>query len=77
MIESAMKAGQDKNIGHEYRKDTESRYREDHRIIVPTPWPAINELIQGGLGNGDLGLFFWQSRWRKIMDISCFRWICC
>jgi hypothetical protein len=43
MIESAMKAGQDKNIGHEYRKDTESRYREDHRIIVPTPWPAINE----------------------------------
>ena len=58
MIESAMKAGQDKNIGHEYRKDTESRYREDNRTTVPTPWPAINELIQGGLGNGDLGLIF-------------------
>ena len=58
MIESAMKAGQDKNIGHEYKKDTESRYREDHRVVVPTPWPVINELIQGGLGNGDLGLIF-------------------
>jgi replicative DNA helicase len=58
MIESAMKAGQDKNIGHEYKKDTESRYREDHRSIVPTPWEQINELIQGGLGNGDLGLIF-------------------
>jgi predicted ATP-dependent serine protease len=58
MIESAMKAGQDKNIGHEYKKDTESRYREDHRTIVPTPWDQINELIQGGLGNGDLGLIF-------------------
>ena len=58
MIESAMKAGQDKNIGHEYKKDTESRYREDHRTIVPTPWNQINELIQGGLGNGDLGLIF-------------------
>jgi replicative DNA helicase len=58
MIESAMKAGQDKNIGHEYKKDVESRYREDHRKIVPTPWPEINELIQGGLGNGDLGLIF-------------------
>jgi replicative DNA helicase len=58
MIESAMKAGQDKNIGHEYKKDTESRYREDHRSIVPTPWEPINELIQGGLGNGDLGLSF-------------------
>jgi replicative DNA helicase len=58
MIESAMKAGQDKNIGHEYKRDTESRYREDHRKIVPTPWSPINELIQGGLGNGDLGLIF-------------------
>ena len=58
MIESAMKAGQDKNIGHEYSKDIESRYREDHRSIVPTPWEDINKLIQGGLGNGDLGLIF-------------------
>jgi replicative DNA helicase len=58
MIESAMKAGQDKNIGHEYKRDVESRYREDHRKIVPTPWTEINELIQGGLGNGDLGLIF-------------------
>ena len=58
MIESAMKAGADKNIGHEYKRDVESRYREDHRKIVPTPWPEINELIQGGLGNGDLGLIF-------------------
>ena len=58
LIESAMKAGQDKNIGHEYKKDTESRYREDHRTIVPTPWESVNELVQGGLGNGDLGLIF-------------------
>jgi len=58
LIESAMKAGADKNIGHEYKRDTESRYREDHRVTVPTPWPEINELIQGGLGNGDLGLIF-------------------
>jgi replicative DNA helicase len=58
MIESAMKAGADKNIGHEYKRDVESRYREDHRKIVPTPWSEINELVQGGLGNGDLGLIF-------------------
>jgi replicative DNA helicase len=58
MIENAMKAGQDKNIGHEYNKDVESRYREDNRKTVPTPWPEINELLQGGLGNGDFGLIF-------------------
>ena len=53
MIDNALKAGQDKNMGHEYNKDVESRYREDHRSVVPTPWEAINELLQGGLGNGD------------------------
>ena len=58
MIDNALKAGQDKNMGHEYNKDVESRYREDHRSIVPTPWDPINELLQGGLGNGDFGLIF-------------------
>jgi replicative DNA helicase len=58
LIDNALKAGQDKNIGHEYEKDTESRFREDHRTIVPTPWGEINELLQGGLGKGDFGLIF-------------------
>ena len=58
IVDNALKAGQDKNIGHEYRKDVESRYREDHRVTVPTPWEPINQLVQGGLGGGDLGLIF-------------------
>jgi len=58
MVEGALKAGQDKKIGHEYNKDVESRYRENNRVTIPTPWPQINELIQGGLGNGDFGLIF-------------------
>ena len=58
MIENVMKAGQDKNMGHEYNKDVESRYREDNRMTVPTPWDTINDMLQGGLGNGDFGLIF-------------------
>ena len=58
MIESALKSGQDKNLGHEYNKDIETRYREEHRITVPTPWNEFNILLQGGLGNGDFGLIF-------------------
>ena len=58
IVESAMKSGQDKNIGHEYLKDVESRYREDHRTVIPTPWAKFNDLTQGGIGNGDLGLIF-------------------
>ena len=58
IVDNALKAGQDKNIGHEYAKDIESRYRENSRETVPTPWPRINDLLQGGLGNGDFGLIF-------------------
>jgi replicative DNA helicase len=58
LIDSALKAGMDKNIGHEYEKDTETRYRMEERNPIPTPWPHINELLQGGLGTGDLGIIF-------------------
>ena len=57
-IKAAMEAGADKNVGHEYNLDIESRYREENRVVVPTPWPVFNDLLQGGLGNGDLGLIF-------------------
>ena len=58
IISNALQAGNDKNVGHEYLKDLESRFREDARTTIPTPWGRINELLQGGLGNGDFGLIF-------------------
>jgi replicative DNA helicase len=58
LVDSALRSGQDKNIGHEYNKDIESRFTEDDRNPVPTPWKVFNEMIQGGLGEGDLGLIF-------------------
>lgn len=58
LVDKALKSGQDKSLGHEYAKDIESRYREDNRIVIPTPWQHINELLQGGIGSGDFGLIF-------------------
>ena len=58
IVDNALKAGQDKNVGHEYNKDIEERYRENSRETIPTPWERINGLLQGGLGNGDFGLIF-------------------
>ena len=58
LVDGALKAGQDKNVGHEYNKDIEERYRENSRTVIPTPWDRINDLLQGGLGNGDFGLIF-------------------
>lgn len=58
LMNNALKAGEDKNIGHEYDKDIESRYRVDDRNAIPFPWPVFNSLTQGGMGKGDLVLVF-------------------
>jgi replicative DNA helicase len=58
LVDNALKAGGDKNLGLEYNKDIETRYREEHRITIPTPWDMFNNLMQGGLGSGDFGLIF-------------------
>ncbi len=58
LMNNALKAGEDKNIGHEYDKDIESRYRVDDRNAIPFPWPVFNDLTQGGMGKGDLVLVF-------------------
>ena len=56
LIDSALKAGTERDIGHEYITELEDRFREEARSIVETPWPLINKLLCGGLGQGDLGL---------------------
>jgi len=58
VMDNALKAGQEKNIGHEYEKDMETRYRHEERGAIPTPWDHINEYLMGGLGGGDLGIIF-------------------
>jgi replicative DNA helicase len=58
MIDTALKAGQDKRIGHEYEKDMETRYRMEQRSPIATPWANLNDLLMGGLGVGDLGIIF-------------------
>ena len=58
IVDGALRAGQDKNVGHEYVKDIEERYRENSRAVIATPWEKINYILQGGLGNGDFGLIF-------------------
>lgn len=58
LINMAMKAGEEKNIGHLYEADVEARYRDDDRNAIPFPWKTFNELTQGGYGKGDLVLVF-------------------
>ena len=56
LIDSAMQAGVERNLGHDYLVDIEQRYEESARVTSPTPWDIMNELMQGGLGGGELGV---------------------
>ena len=56
-IDMAMKAGADKEVGHEYNESTAARYMENVRACIPTPWPVINDLADGGFGKGELVVF--------------------
>ncbi len=55
-IDEAMKAGGDRNIGHEYNTDIEDRYKESVRNTITTGWEVIDDLADGGLGSGELGV---------------------
>jgi replicative DNA helicase len=55
-VDGALKAGADKDIGHNYMTSIDERYTEAVRDVQPTPWEVINELTDGGLGKGELGV---------------------
>ena len=56
LVNDAMNAGTERNVGHEYVKHFEDRYSDTARITCPTPWDPVNELMSGGLGGGELGV---------------------
>ena len=56
LVDDALNAGTERNIGHEYIQHIEDRYSETARTTVPTGWEVIDDLTQGGLGGGELGV---------------------
>ena len=56
VIDKAMRAGVERDIGHEYITGFEERMTEQARNTLPTKWDSINELMDGGLAGGELGV---------------------
>ena len=56
LIDKAMKVGVDTDLGLDYVLDFEERSQDLNRTTVPTGWSCINELMDGGLGPGELGV---------------------
>ena len=56
LVDEALKAGTERDIGHVYMEQFEERYLESSRKTVQTPWEVVNDLTDGGLGPGELGV---------------------
>ena len=56
VIDEAMKAGSDRDLGHDYMIDIDDRFSETTRKTVSSGWSAIDDLMDGGLGPGELGV---------------------
>ena len=55
-VDAAMTAGTERNVGHEYVESVDDRYNEAARHILPTGWDVVDNLMDGGLGKGELGV---------------------
>lgn len=55
-VDNALKAGTDKDIGHDYLMDMAARYEEGARTCVSTGWNVVDDITNGGLAEGELGV---------------------
>lgn len=56
LVDNAMKAGEQREMGHNYIEGLDERLTKSARDTLQTPWVAINDLMDGGLGKGELGV---------------------
>ena len=56
VINDALKLGNDSDFGYDYIQDFEKRFEKKARDPITTGWDEIDKLLQGGLGNGELGV---------------------
>jgi replicative DNA helicase len=56
IVDNAMKAGSDRDLGHDYIDGIEERLTKSTRDTVKTGWDPIDEVMDGGLGAGELGV---------------------
>ena len=56
LVDKAMKVGTETDLGHDYIEDYDLRAEDVKRDTVQTDWKPINDLMDGGLGPGELGV---------------------
>lgn len=68
LINKAILLGSNNDQGYDYIDNFEKRYAPNCRNAIPTGWDVLDSYIQGGLGEGELGVFTRRNRFRKKSD---------
>lgn len=55
-FDSALRAGEPRNIGHDYIEEVNLRMTHVIRDTIPTGWKVVDDIMEGGLGPGELGI---------------------
>jgi len=56
LVDDAMSAGTERDIGHDYLVSLEERLSKSARDVVDCGWGEIDDIMDGGLGGGELGV---------------------
>ena len=67
-ISNVMIIGEQNNIGKKFSDTVANRYSETERKVVSTGQPIIDDLLDGGLGKGELGIIGANSGVGKCID---------
>ena len=70
MVRDAVKVGEVYDLGLDYKEDIEVRFEDVNRRTVATTWDVVDELMDGGLGPGELGVIVAPSGVGKTWVLS-------
>lgn len=71
-VDTALRAGMERDLGHEYHVDVDKRMSQTARDCVKTGWENMDQLMSGGLGKGELGFIVAPSGAGKTWLLSRF-----
>lgn len=71
LVDDAMKVGITIDLGHDYFEQFEERFLDEDRSVIPTGWSPIDDLMNGGLGGGELAVVVAPSGVGKTWLLTC------
>ena len=68
IVQKSLQVGAEKNIGHVFKEQLDSRFIESQRNPITTGWFYIDEVLNGGVGRGELVVFMSPTGIGKCCD---------